>query len=92
MNIKELVKETSKRTGHTQKDISTIIESMLNVIKDTVASGEDVKIKDFGSFHKRTYFGRITRLPTGELVEVPDFSNIKFIAREDFKRRVRESD
>lgn len=90
MNVKDLVREISRRTKYTQKDISVIVESMLDVIKDTVASGEDVKIKDFGSFHKRTYFGRITHLPSGEKIEVPDFSNIKFVAREDFKRRVRE--
>lgn len=90
MNLKDLIREISKRTQYTQKDVSVVVETMLETIKDTVASGEHVKLKDFGSFEKRIYVGRTTRIPTGELVEVPNFSNIKFVPRLDFKRKVRE--
>ncbi len=42
MNKTELAKKVSEANNLTIKDASTIIDSALNIIMDTVASGEEV--------------------------------------------------
>ena len=54
MNRQELVREISNRVeGATQKDITVILDTFQEVVKDTVVSGEDVKISGFLTFSKK---------------------------------------
>ena len=49
----DLVKEISLRTGLTKKDVETVITAFPEVVKETVAKGEDVKLTGFLTFAKK---------------------------------------
>ena len=50
MNMKELVKEATKRSTLTQKEVREALDSILEVITETLSRGEKVEIRGFGSF------------------------------------------
>ena len=45
-----IVESIHNRIGFTQKRSSEIVEALLEIIKDTLESGEDVLISNFGKF------------------------------------------
>lgn len=51
MNKKQLIKAIAD-TDHfeTQKDAKAFLDEFLTIISDTVASGQEVRITDFGKF------------------------------------------
>ncbi len=53
MNKKELVEQLAKRTGFTKKDARTALDSIVEVITDALARGEEVTITGFGKFAPR---------------------------------------
>lgn len=44
LNVKEFVKEISKETGYSQKDITTVLETAESIMIDAVANKDGVKI------------------------------------------------
>ena len=46
----QMVNVNSKQNGFSQKQSSEIIETLLELIKKTLSSGEDVLISNFGKF------------------------------------------
>lgn len=50
MTKQELVKEISKRTGVDQPTALSVVEGLMEVIKDTLASEDSVYLRGFGSF------------------------------------------
>jgi len=56
-----IVSEISNKVGFTKKDSVEIVETLLEIIKRTLESGEDVLISGFGKFcvkHKSERKGR----------------------------------
>ncbi|MGD9384077.1 MAG: integration host factor subunit alpha [Desulfobacterales bacterium] len=57
----QIVESIQNQTGFTKKRSSEIVEALLKIIKDTLASGESVMISNFGKFcvnHKGERRGR----------------------------------
>ena len=50
MTKAELAKEIASKTGLEKKDIVVIIESLMDTIKTSMAEGEEVFLRGFGSF------------------------------------------
>ena len=46
----ELAKEIASKTGLNTKDVLVIIESLMDTIKTSMAEGEEVFLRGFGSF------------------------------------------
>lgn len=46
----QIIEEISNRNGFTMKKSTELVESLLEILKDTLASGEDVLISGFGKF------------------------------------------
>jgi integration host factor subunit alpha len=46
----QIVESTQNQTGFPKNKSSDIVETFLEIIKDTLASGEDVLISGFGKF------------------------------------------
>ncbi|MEE2566663.1 integration host factor subunit alpha [Hyphobacterium marinum] len=66
----DLAEAVHRDVGLTRQESSDLVQSMLGMISDTLASGQSVKLSSFGSFQLRDKSGRIGRNPkTGE--EVP---------------------
>jgi len=57
----QIVESIQNQTGFTQKRSSELVETLLEIVKDTLISGEDVLISGFGKFcvnHKKERKGR----------------------------------
>ena len=50
MTKAEIVTEIAKTTGIEKATIVTVIEQFINVVKDSLAHGENVYLRGFGSF------------------------------------------
>jgi len=50
MTKAELAKEIASKTGLDKKDVLIIVESLMETIKTSMADGEEVFLRGFGSF------------------------------------------
>ncbi len=53
MNKKELIEATLSRAGlaeFSKRDAETLLNTLMDVIKENVANGSEVTLKDFGTF------------------------------------------
>jgi DNA-binding protein HU-beta len=72
MNKMELVKTVAERTGKTQKDIKTVMETVQEVTFEALHAGEEVKLIDGLTLYTVEKEARTARNPrTGETVTVP---------------------
>jgi len=73
MTKAELIEQVSlKVTGLTKRQTEIIINAILEGIKDTLARGDKIEIRGFGSFRLRNRRMREGRNPkTGTTVQVP---------------------
>ena len=63
----QIVEEISSRSGFTKKKSADAVEALLEIIKSTLSSGEDVLISGFGKFCVKEKDTRRGRNPaTGE--------------------------
>lgn len=61
MTKAELVGEISKGTGLEKSEVLATIEKFMEVVKDTMAAGENVYLRGFGSFVVKTRSEKIAR-------------------------------
>jgi len=57
----QIVESIQNQTGFTKNRSSELVETLLEIIKDTLISGEDVLVSNFGKFcinHKKERKGR----------------------------------
>jgi integration host factor subunit alpha len=63
----QIIEEISSRNGFTMKKSTDLVESLLEILKGTLASGDDVLISGFGKFCVKDKDSRRGRNPaTGE--------------------------
>jgi len=63
----QIIEEISNRNGFTMKKSTDVVESLLEILKGTLASGDDVLISGFGKFCVKDKDSRRGRNPaTGE--------------------------
>ncbi len=80
MNKSELVAAIANKCGVTKKDTEDVINTFMDVVKDTLKAGEKVQLIGFGTFECKEYAARKGRNPqTGEAIEIaarkaPDFA------------------
>lgn len=93
MNKTDLVKNVSTQIdGATQKDVAVIVDTVLETIISTVASGEKVSLAGFGNFEVVERAARTGRNPqTGELLEISASKNPKFHPLTRFKNAVKNA-
>ena len=61
MTKAEIVEQIYERVGFSKKEAAELVEKVFDVIKETLAQGEKVKISGFGNFvvrHKNARKGR----------------------------------
>lgn len=90
MNKIELVKEVSKATEKSQKDVALVLDSVVEVVKNTVKNGEDVKLTGFVTFASVDVPETTRRNPaTGESMVSPAHKAVKAKVSSAFKKFVR---
>ena len=72
MTKAELVVKVAKKIKLSRKQAEDVVNAMTQSISDSLAGGDKVEIRGFGSFRIRERNGRIARNPiSGKMVEVP---------------------
>lgn len=86
----ELIRVVAKNTNYTISSVEEVVNDLFEVIKNTVASGEDVAIHGFGKFATKTREARTVANPrTGVMMDIPEMKSAKFTVGNEFKKAVR---
>jgi DNA-binding protein HU-beta len=90
MNTGGLVAEVAKRTGVSKAEVARVVDSSIDVIRETVVGGERVTLADFGTFERKHRNERIARNPRKPDVPivVPARDLPSFTAGKDFRAQV----
>lgn len=74
MTRSELIKKISTENKRlTEDQVTIVVTTLIEIIKQALATGDKVEIRGFGSFRLRTRKSRLGRNPrTGEQVSVPE--------------------
>ena len=71
MTKAEVVEKVYEKIGFSKKETVEMVDTVFDIIRDTLASGEKVKIAGFGNFLVRDKKSRRGRNPqTGESMEI----------------------
>lgn len=89
MNKSELIEAIAQETNLSLKDASSIIATILDTMTETLATGENIEIRGFGSFVIKEYESYQGRNPkTGEVINVPPKRLPFFKVGKELKERV----
>jgi DNA-binding protein HU-beta len=87
MNTTQLINLTAEETGQTKVQTEATLNAALKIICGTVASGEAVRLPDFGTFKTRHVFDKDELNPeAGD--PVSDVYSVKFLPAESFRAKV----
>ena len=79
MNKTELIEAVATRSKTTKNETTAMLNGLLEVIQETMASGNDVQLVGFGTFSVAERAGREGRNPlTGETITIPAKKVVKF--------------
>ncbi len=89
MTKNELVRELAEDFELPRKQVSEMVESILDKMTEVLKSGDKVQLTPFGQFKIRDRAARVARNPqTGEPVNVPAKRVLKFIPGKPLKDAV----
>ncbi|MDW1584074.1 integration host factor subunit alpha [Vibrio sp. 947] len=89
---KDIVQRLVDQHNFTTKDATALVETFFNEIKETIASGEPLKLSNFGNFninHKRSRPGRNPK--TGDEVMISERRVVTFAPSDNFKAEVQSA-
>ncbi len=94
MNKAQLIDEVAGRTGMSKKAVGEVLDGVLDVVTNTLASGEyggDVALLGFGTFQVNDRPARIGRNPqTGAEVKIEASRAVKFSVGSKLKAAVNQ--
>jgi integration host factor subunit alpha len=89
MNKTDFINKISESNGFTKNKSAGSIEALLKIIKNTLASGEDILISGFGKFCIKQKESRRGRNPaTGDDLLLPSRKAITFKCSERLRERL----
>jgi DNA-binding protein HU-beta len=92
MTKAQLIGEISSKTAIQKEIVSDIIESYIEVVKSSLAEGNDIYIRGFGSFNNKIRQQKIARdIRRGKTIVIPAHYLPSFKPAPDFKEKVRSS-
>ena len=73
-----------------QQDVQTVVQALIDEITDSLAQGNDVVLRNFGSFEIREQKAKIGRNPKdpGKSVPIPARAAVKFKPGKEMKEKV----
>lgn len=79
MNKADLVNEMAAQTGFQKNETKRIINTLIDVLKDTLQNREKVQLVGFGSFEVVRRAARVGQNPqTGQAINIPAKNVVKF--------------
>ena len=85
----DLVRELAQTNNTTIKEAEILLDSLIQIVSETMAKGEKVQLAGFGTWEVREYSSRTGRNPkTGEKLDIPAFKYPAFKAGKKLKEKV----
>ena len=79
-------KTTDSLEGYLKKDISKAVDIIIETMSESLADGERVEIRGFGSFSVRSRKARQTKNPkTGKVMNIPSRKTLHFAMSKSLK-------
>lgn len=92
MRKADLVSSISEKTGVAKVDVLVSLETFFQEIKDTLAAGENVYIRGFGSFIVKKRAKKIGRhIKKNKAIEIPEHFIPAFKPAKIFVEKVKEN-
>ncbi|KRE63707.1 MULTISPECIES: HU family DNA-binding protein [Intrasporangiaceae] len=89
MTKKELAQALAGKTDLSASAAEDVVNAALDIISDSLAKGEDVKLAGFGNFETRERAARTGRNPqTGAEIQIAASTSVGFKAAAQLKRAV----
>lgn len=86
MTKAELVNAIAIQTGYDKTSILNIVEAAMETVKKSVANGENVYLRGFGSFITKTRAKKLARnISKNTTIEVPEHNIPAFKPSNEFK-------
>ncbi len=86
MNKADLIEAIAQTTNTPKTHVERILDTTLNIIRQSVKRGDEVKLVGFGTFTKSKRKARVGHNPqTGESIHIPSTWYPKFRPGSDFK-------
>ena len=93
MTKADLVDAIYQRVGFSKKESAKIVEQVFDIIKETLETGENIKISGFGNFVVRDKRARVGRNPqTGEEIEISARRVLTFKPSQVLRNALKEHD
>jgi nucleoid DNA-binding protein len=89
MNVRSLVDLVAEETGQTKKQTEATLEAAFQIIRGSVASGEAVRLTDFGIFEACPRSERRRHPRAADPVD--PVREIRFLPAESFRKEVNHS-
>jgi DNA-binding protein HU-1 len=90
MTKSNIIDELAKRTGIKKKDAELAVDTVFDIIEESLASGEKVQISGFGTFELRERGSRNGRNPfTGEPMVIGPTRHVSFNIGKTLKERIK---
>ena len=90
MNKTELIDAIATRSNATKAQTTIMLNGLLDVIQESMASGNDVQLVGFGTFSVTERAGREGRNPaTGKAMTIPAKKVVKFKAGKELAGKVK---
>ena len=89
MNKSQLIERIAKEEGITIKNAASVVNVVFDSMSDSLAKGDRVEIRGFGSFKVKSYDSYQGRNPkTGEIIQVKEKKLPYFKVGKEMKERV----
>jgi len=62
MTKADIISKISKQTRHDKEEVSTVLESFLDVVKNSMTEGNDIFMRGFGTFLNKKKAKKIGRI------------------------------
>jgi integration host factor subunit alpha len=83
----DIIRSVNEKLGFSKKDSAAIVESVFEIMKDSLAQGEKIKISGFGNFVVKKKNARRGRNPqTGDEIEISSRKVLNFKASQVLRR------
>ena len=93
MTKAEVIVEIANKTGMDKADVASSLEAFFTVVKNSLARGENVYVRGFGSFvvkHRKEKVGRI--ISQNKSIVIPAHNVPSFKPAKVFVEKVKNSD
>lgn len=86
ITIKELTANVAENAGITKVSAEKVVDDLFGLITNSLKSGNEVVIRNFGRFYSHTRPARKGRNPkSGAVIDIPSKTVIKLAPRGDLK-------